>query len=93
MFTRVAPQIVEHTDGYSVASKGRETLLYKDQNGEVTIYIDAGPAAVAIYPKTMKRFTSDGKAVDMTPEEKAVVLPRFVDGWAAMSERPVMIEQ
>ena len=92
MFHKVAHQLVEHTDGFSVGVRDRETLVYKDALGEVTIYKDEGPREIGVFSKTMKRVNANGREAAMTPEEKSLILHRIVAGWGALSERPAVVE-
>lgn len=79
---RVAPQVVRHTDGWEVASAGRECVRYRDGVREATIGVGRGQPS-RLYVDSLPWVTEAGEAPIPEPEQ-SVILVRLIEGMQEM---------
>jgi hypothetical protein len=83
MFTRLAPQKVQHSSGYIVQVAGRESVEYIEPDRKTMVNVDFS-RTVGVWASTLREWhTSDGKT-EMSPAEQSEVLKRIVLGLEAM---------
>jgi hypothetical protein len=82
---QVAPQRVEHSDGWAVANGGRELVLYDEGDRVAVIGIGRGRPSSRLYADTLVWRAEDGSETPVAAPERAVVLSRIVEGLSAMS--------
>ena len=80
---RVKPQRVEHTDGWAVASAGREQVRYEEGGRQALIGIDRGRHSSRLYVASLSWVDGDGETPLLEPHRNAV-LDRIVEGLMAM---------
>jgi hypothetical protein len=84
-FTRVAPQIVEHADGYRVFIADRYHLAYEVGSRTAWVAADLDGLVVRVERASLRWVAP--KEGSPTAQESAVVLARIEAGVAAMGER------
>ena len=83
MFKKIAPQVAEDSDGFIVQVGGRYTVQYVDGNIQADMEVDFGPTT-AIYPSKLKACRKDGTPIELTPDQKSVIVKRIKDGLKAL---------
>jgi hypothetical protein len=84
MFSRLAPQKVRHSSGYlvQIASRERVELIERD-GGEVHVAAEFGPVST-VYADSIKKFDANGGQINLTDEQKVVLLAQIKAGLEAM---------
>lgn len=77
---RVAPQWVEHTDGWSVASADREHMQYEAAGKRAIVGVDRGTPTTRVYVRSLAWVAPDGSETALTEAEQVVIWPRFIEG-------------
>lgn len=79
MFTRIAPQRAQHTDGSIVQVGSRYSVQYR--RGDLTAEVEADFAAVTgIYPDTLTVHRVGGGSSTLTDKERETILNRIKSG-------------
>lgn len=77
--TRTKPQQVTSSEGWQVASAGREAVLYRDAGREARAGVDRGPVT-RLYVDDLAWVDDEGRETALSEQERALVLPRLVAG-------------
>lgn len=83
-FERIFPQVVRHSDGYTVQFGGRFHIEYVEAERAAKIESEKGRRNVTLYPETLK--WTRPRERTMTEEERTVVLERIRSGLHAMDQ-------
>ena len=75
-FRRIAPQVFEHTDGYTVQIGSRTTMEYLESNRKAIVQVEFGPADTCIYMNRVDGWFSTGQEMPMSDVEKSCVVER-----------------
>ena len=86
MFTRIAPQVAEDSEGFRVQVADRYTVEYVGKALRAQVEVDFG-VITTIYPKTLKAHRTSGGSVSMSADEAAEVLRRIQDGLTCLGVR------
>lgn len=76
-FRRVAPQIFQHTDGYSVQIGSRTTMEYIEGPRKAVVEVDFGAGTTCIYVRRIVGWISGNQRPAMTDDEKRIVIERI----------------
>jgi hypothetical protein len=77
---RTEPQQVTSSDGWQVASAGREEVLYREGGREVRAGVDRGPVTRLYVDDLDWVDPGTGDRTALSEQERANVLPRLVEG-------------
>lgn len=83
-FTRVAPQVAQHTDGYRVQIGGRYFIEYIDGDAIAKVTADLEGPTVLIHRRSVAWVKPNERAA--TEEETNTILTRVVDGMSALGD-------
>ncbi|MEO8694210.1 MAG: hypothetical protein ABI658_11875 [Acidimicrobiales bacterium] len=84
-FRRVAPQVVEHSDGYRVQSGGRLHVDYLEGARTARIDVEHGLDTISMYPRSIRWIAPIEGA--LTDAEGRLVVDRIRAGLEAMGSR------
>ncbi len=76
---RVRPQKVQSTDGWTVASAGREVVQYEEGGRKATVGVDRGHPT-RVYVDTLTWVDPDGRERPVDQPEREVILQRLQEG-------------
>jgi hypothetical protein len=92
MFTRLAPQKVQHSSGYIVQTGSRYSLQYLDGGTVAEVQADFAPVT-GIFPNSMTiRAKNDTSPRPATPDEKALIMSRIESALKFLKEKYELIE-
>jgi hypothetical protein len=77
-FIRIAPQIFENTDGYTVQVGSRTAMEYLEKNRKAIIEVEFGPTDTCIYENRLSGWFCGGQESPMSEIEKDRVVARVV---------------
>ncbi len=77
-FRRVAPQIFQHSDGYTVQVGSRTTMEYIEGARKAVVEVEFGAGSTCIYEQRIVGWISGYKRTSMTDDEKRTVVERIV---------------
>jgi hypothetical protein len=80
MFSRLAPQRVRHSDGFTIQIGSRYSIEYLDDHIRAEVETDMLSQIVPFYPETLKIRSSDARLDPPSQEERALILDRIKSG-------------
>ena len=83
MFTRIAPQKVQHSSGYIVQVGSRSSIQYSDNKMRAEIEVDFAPVT-GIYPETLVVTGISGEQLVLSEHELEAILQCILKGIAAL---------
>ncbi len=84
-FTRLAPQVVEHADGYRVFIADRYHLAYEERSRTAWVAADLDGAVVRLERATLRWVAPEES--EPTAQESELILASIEAGMAAMGDR------
>jgi hypothetical protein len=75
-FRRVAPQVFENSDGYTVQVGSRTTIQYIEEARKAIIEVEFGVRSICIYYNRIEGWISGNRPLPMTTDEKRIVVER-----------------
>jgi hypothetical protein len=85
VFTRFAPQLVQHADGYKVFIVDRYHLRYEEGSRAASVSADLEGPVILVESATLRWVAPEER--EPTVQESALLLARIEAGMAAMGER------
>lgn len=90
VFTKLAPQKVRHSSGFTVQVADRGTLEYLDGDCDVLVDADFG-TTVGIYANSLRLKEGSRSSMPLTPNERELILNRILAGAQALGVQPELL--
>lgn len=86
MFTKISPQKVISSDGYTVQVANKNHVEYIEPTCRAEIEVDFG-TTVGVYPGTLRSWTENAQDVPTSTSEQSLIVKRIVAGLEAMGSK------
>ena len=82
-YTRLGPNWVESSSGYSVRRVDRHTLRYSEQDRELDVEVEAG-LALAVYAQSITSWRPPFEHISVSPQDRERIMQHILAALAFM---------